>query len=104
MSLSDPYNLSNITLPADYTKLSTYQRKMVREQYMMLQRHECWFCGSTLYEPSPQGLRDLPIDWDLFPDGFLDYPVHLQYNHNTGLTEGAVHSFCNAFMWHYYRR
>jgi len=104
MSLSNPNSSFEVTLPAKYEELTPFQRRAVREQYAMLQRHECAFCGGTLYENAPQELRDLPIDWDLFPEGFLDYPVHLQHNHDTGLTEGAVHSFCNAFMWNYYRR
>ena len=39
--------------------------------------------------------------WDLFPPNFLKYKVHLQHNHSTGMTEGAVHALCNAVMWQY---
>ena len=104
MSLSNPNSSWEFPLPVDYTKLNSAQRRAVRQQYAKEQGQLCAFCGSTLYEDAPQELRDLPIDWDLFPEGFLDYPVHLQHNHDTGMTEGAVHSFCNAFMWNYYRR
>jgi hypothetical protein len=31
----------------------------------------------------------------------LLHPVHLQHSHVTGLTEGAVHAFCNAVLWQY---
>ena len=31
----------------------------------------------------------------------LDHPIHLQHSHNTGVTEGAVHNYCNAVMWQY---
>jgi len=41
------------------------------------------------------------IDWSYFPENFLNYPIHLQHNHNSGLTEGAVHNYCNAVMWQY---
>lgn len=34
----------------------------------------------------------------------LRYPVHLQHNHDTGMTEGAVHARCNAVMWQYLGR
>ena len=104
MSLSNPNSKFEVTLPAMYDELTPSQRRAVREQYARLQGGGCAFCGVHLYEQPPQELKDLPIDWDLFPEGFLDYPVHLQHNHDTGLTEGAVHSFCNAFMWNYYRR
>jgi len=42
------------------------------------------------------------IDWDLFPPGFLKNPVHLHHNHDTGMTIGAVHAYCNAVLWQYY--
>jgi hypothetical protein len=42
-----------------------------------------------------------PINWKLFPENFLMYPVHLQHDHNTNLTEGAVHAYCNAVLWQY---
>jgi len=88
MSLSNPNSMFEVTLPAMYTELSPFQRRAVREQYAMLQRHECAFCGHTLHEEAPQELQDLPIDWDLFPEGFLNYPVHLQHNHDTALNRG----------------
>ena len=40
----------------------------------------------------------------LFPDGFFKHPVHLQHDHDTGLTEGAVHAYCNAVLWEYFGR
>jgi len=104
MSLSNPNSSWEKPLPTDYTELTPKERRAVRQQYMRDQHWNCYFCGSSLFSDAPQELKDLPIDWDLFPEGFLNYPVHLQHNHNTGMTEGAVHAFCNAFMWHYYRR
>lgn len=35
---------------------------------------------------------------------FLQHPIHLQHNHTTGMTEGAVHNYCNAVMWQYEHR
>jgi hypothetical protein len=104
MSLSNPDSNFQVPLPAMYKELTQYQRQAVRKQYVKLQHYECFFCGGSLYQDAPEALKELPIDWELFPENFLQYPVHLQHDHSTGLTEGAVHSFCNAFMWNYFRR
>ena len=37
----------------------------------------------------------------LFPAFFLSHPIHLQHNHETNMTEGAVHARCNAVLWQY---
>jgi hypothetical protein len=50
--------------------------------------------------PHPR-IQSTEIDLDLFPDGFLRYPIHLHHNHETGMTIGAVHSRCNAVLWQY---
>jgi len=104
MSLSNPNSSFEVQLPAKYDDLTSAQRRAAREQYIILQKSMCMFCGATLHQQPPKEFRNLPINWDLFPKGFLDYPVHLQHKHQTGMTEGAVHSFCNAFMWNYFRR
>jgi hypothetical protein len=88
-------------LPVDYTKLSAKKRREVREQYVEEQGGKCHYCGHNLDEKVPEHIRALPILWELFPPNFLRYPVHLQHNHSTGMTEGAVHSYCNAVMWQY---
>lgn len=104
MSLSNPNSSWEKPLPALYDKLTSIERGAVRQQYSRLQNWSCFFCGTSLWHDAPQELRDLPIDWDLFPEQFLKYPVHLQHDHNTGLTEGSVHAYCNAFMWQYFGR
>lgn len=106
MSLSNPDKEWEIKIPTRYDNLTSYQKANVRREYSRLQGHFCWFCGSSLYGSVNEDIQDLPIDWDLFPggEGFLKYPIHLQHNHDTGMTEGAVHAYCNAFMWNYYRR
>ncbi len=48
-----------------------------------------------------EDITDKKINWKLFPENFLKYPIHLQHNHDTGMTEGAVHNYCNAVMWQY---
>lgn len=90
-------------LPTDYSKLNFQERRIVREQYVELQEGKCFFCKKTLKLPAIK-LKGKSIDWSLFPKNFLQYPVHLQHNHDTGMTEGAVHSYCNAVMWQYHGR
>ena len=55
-----------------------------------------------LSEPAPKEILDKKIDWSLFPPNFLKYPVHLQHDNDTGMTEGAVHNYCNAVLWQYH--
>jgi hypothetical protein len=88
-------------LPTDYTKLDWRkgETKAVREQYVKLQGGVCYWCKSLLKYDPPDGIMDESIDWGLFPKGFQDSPVHLQHNHDTNMTEGAVHMRCNAVMW-----
>lgn len=97
---------SRSKLPVNYRKLTSEERRDVRNQYVELQNGECFWCGGDLSSEPPQELKDIPVDWDLFPGGeeFLRYPVHLQHDHQTNMTEGAVHSLCNAIMWNYFRR
>jgi hypothetical protein len=88
-------------LPTDYTKLTQPQRREVRIQYIKEQDNLCMYCGETLDEIAPIRIRNKPINLDLFPKGFLQYPIHLQHCHKTNMTEGAVHSYCNAVLWQY---
>jgi len=90
-----------IKLPTDYKKIPFEERRIVRERYIELQNRKCFFCGESLDKPAPKKITDKKINWNLFPDNFLKYPIHLQHNHKTGLTEGAVHNYCNAVMWQY---
>ena len=32
---------------------------------------------------------------------FFKWPVHLHHCHDTGMTTGAVHCYCNAVLWQY---
>jgi len=88
-------------LPAHYSNLNQKTRKYVREQYIIEQKNKCMFCNKLLTEKPPESITNAKIDWSLFPTGFLKYPIHLQHNHDTDLTEGAVHSYCNAYMWQF---
>ena len=76
---------------------------MVREEYVGRQNGLCMFCNCPLDHQPPEHIKK-PIDWKLFPPNFLSNPVHLQHDHNTGMTEGAVHAYCNAVLWQYHGR
>jgi hypothetical protein len=88
-------------LPVDYTKLHWTERKEVRFQYIKEQNNICMYCGISLSEPPAKHITDKKIDWSKFPPNFLNYPIHLQHSHKTGMTEGVVHNYCNAVMWQY---
>lgn len=88
-------------LPVDYTKLTPAERRVVREQYVREQEGNCYYCREFLGAKPPTRITNLQIDWKLFPPHFLRHPVHLQHNHDTGMTEGAVHAYCNAVLWQY---
>lgn len=92
------------TLPTNYTELTWQERKEVREEYIKLQENKCFFCKEKLNLPAPKKITSKKIDWSYFPPNFLKYPVHLQHNHTTGMTEGAVHAYCNAVMWQYHNQ
>ena len=91
-------------LPVNYNNLTTKKRKEVRLQYIEEQNGLCYYCGHSLDEKVPDHIGCKKINWSLFPNGFLRHPIHLQHNHTTGMTEGAVHSYCNAVMWQYEKR
>ena len=86
-------------LPVDYDKLEWWERRDVRNQYIKEQQNMCFYCDERLDQEAPEYIREKRIDWGLFPSGFLDHPIHLQHDHGTGMTEGAVHNYCNAVMW-----
>ena len=62
------------------------------------------FCGEDLFSEPPERITEQYINWDFFPRGFLNAPIHLQHDHGTGLTEGAIHAYCNAVLWQYHGR
>lgn len=88
-------------LPVNYNNLSSHKRKEVREEYEMVQNGLCAYCEASLASPPPEHITSKTIKWEYFPPHFLKYPVHLQHNHDTGMTEGAVHAYCNAVLWQY---
>ena len=88
-------------LPVDYTKLNPKKKKQVREYYIELQEGKCYYCDHDLQKEPPSIIIEKKIDCKYFPPFFMRYPIHLQHNHETNMTEGAVHAYCNAVMWQY---
>ena len=88
-------------LPAHYSKLTWERRLAVRMEYIALQGGKCFYCDSRLSGPSASWVSDMVVNPALFPPNFFKYPIHLQHDHDTDLTEGAVHAYCNAVMWQY---
>ena len=86
------------TLPQQYSDLAPRERRAVRIQYIAEQKNMCMYCNTSLDQAPEQTKK---IDWGLFPKGFMNNPIHLQHDHNTGWTEGAVHAYCNAVLWQY---
>ena len=95
------FNMAKYNLPVEYDSLQWFERKAVREQYIAEQGNLCWYCGHNLDEEPPEEIRNKWIYWRNFPENFLKSPIHLQHDHDTGLTEGAVHAYCNAVLWQY---
>lgn len=91
-------------LPVKYDDLTSGQRRVVRDQYAVQQAGKCWFCSEQLTDQPAQSILDKPVNLALFPPNFLKWPVHLQHDHVTGYTEGAVHARCNAVLWQYLGR
>lgn len=88
-------------LPVYYSRLSPKERRAVREQYVKEQNGLCLYCKTPLVDKPPEEILNKKIIWSLFPPHFLKYPVHLQHNHSSDLTEGAIHAYCNAVLWQY---
>ena len=61
----------------------------------------CMYCKESLFNHPSYEVMHKPVRWDLFPENFRKSPIHLQHDHETNMTEGAVHMRCNAVMWQY---
>ena len=93
-----------MNLPAEYSNLNWEEKKEAREKYIELQNGKCFYCGGDLNTPPYNIIMDKDVNWKLFPENFTKHPIHLQHNHDTDMTEGAVHAYCNAVMWQYEHR
>jgi len=90
-------------LPVKYSTLNWKkgEKAIVRKQYIEEQENLCYYCNNPLDKEPPDEIKNKSINWRLFPKNFLDHPIHLQHNHVTDMTEGAVHAYCNAVLWQY---
>lgn len=89
-------------LPVKYSECTPQQRRLVREEYVRIQDNKCSHCKEPLSGPPAKEVKALAVNRRLFPDNFFKWPVHLHHSHDTGLTLGAVHSYCNAVLWQYH--
>lgn len=90
--------------PQHYPSMTPYQRRRVREAYVKAQNNLCWYCHTPLTGPPHHEALSRPLNMALFPPGFLDYPIHLHHDHDTGFTVGATHSYCNGVLFQYHNQ
>lgn len=88
-------------LPVKYDDLQINQKRAVRLQYMQKQGMLCQYCNFLLIEEPSHTIRLAKISWNKFPKGFRRHLIHLHHSHITGMTIGAVHMRCNAYLWQY---
>ena len=88
-------------IPAVYDALTPLERRNMRQQYIRLQGGLCCHCGGSLDADAIGTAAKAKINRRLFPKNFFAFPVHLHHSHETGLTIGAVHNRCNAYLWQY---
>ena len=89
-------------LPCDYDALGWQEKRNVRNEYVRLQSGRCSHCNGDLNKHPPSSILSQKVNWKLFPENFRKYPVHLHHSHETGMTIGAVHNYCNAVLWQYH--
>ncbi len=99
---ADKESLKPLTLPINYDSAGNIKRKKAREQYVKEQKGKCWYCSNQLDGDPTKPVMTSSINHSLFPKGFFNNPVHLHHNHKTGMTIGAVHARCNAYLWQYH--
>lgn len=89
-------------LPIDYSSAHWTTRRAAREEYIRQQDGKCAHCGEPLSGAPALSVTEKPVCPKLFPKNFFTWPVHLHHCHETGLTIGAVHNYCNAVLWQYH--
>lgn len=89
-------------LPVNYEACSPYERRLVREEYARIQNGLCSHCGESLNGPPSKEIIRHKVNTKLFPPNFFKWPIHLHHDHDTGMTKGAIHNYCNAVLWQYH--
>ena len=95
------FTKDEITIPVIYHDVHWTKRKLIREKYIEVQNGLCNYCGMPLSEQPSNEVLAKPVDETLYPENFFKHPIHLHHDHDTGLTIGAVHCYCNAVLWEY---
>jgi len=88
-------------LPVDYNEMHFTEIRKVREEYIKRQGGLCCYCNMSLYGPADKDILKKKITKRRFPSNFFKWPIHLHHNHDTGMTIGAVHNYCNAVSFEY---
>lgn len=96
------FDPGRIALPANYSLLSPQERREARAEYARQQKGLCYHCKAPLSDDPPASITKLKIDWRRFPPNFLRWPHHLHHCHDTDMTIGVVHAYCNAVLWQYH--
>ena len=89
-------------LPVNYEDLHWTKRREVREEYVKVQDGKCCHCDEPLDGKPINSVMQASINRNVFPPTFFKYPVHLHHDHDTGMTIGAIHNRCNAYLWQYH--
>lgn len=89
-------------IPAKYSEISQHARYVIREKYIEEQKGLCYHCHGDLKQGPPQDILEKKVTPHLYPKGFFLRPIHLHHNHDTDMTIGVVHAYCNAVLWEYY--
>lgn len=89
-------------LPINYNLCHWTTIKRAREEYVKIQNGKCYYCGNLLCDQPEKSVLNKCINKELFPENFFKWPTHLHHCHKTGMTIGAVHSYCNAVLWQYH--
>lgn len=87
--------------PQNYNKLRPQERAALRTRYIYAQKGRCYYCNNNLNAQPTEEVLSKKITWKLFPPDFTKHPIHLHHSHDTGMTIGAVHAYCNAVLWQY---
>jgi len=91
-----------VTLPIHYPSCNPRQRRAARLEYVLKQQNKCLYCKGALSEDPPKVVTERALNMCLFPQGFLQYPIHLHHCHKTGMSLGAVHAYCNGVLFQYH--
>ena len=89
-------------LPVFYNNLRGARKREVRDAYIDEQEGLCCHCNTPLIGSPSKEMQNKHLTMQLFPPGFLKYPMHLHHSHETGMTIGVVHARCNGILWEHH--